>query len=60
MMRCGDLVQPLINLMRDKLLEAPLVHFDETVTQVLYTKKGSELKSVPLVLHVGSGCRTRS
>ena len=35
MMRCGDLVQPLINLMRDKLLEAPLVHCDETVTQVL-------------------------
>ncbi len=35
MVRCGDLVQPLINLMRDKLLEAPLVHCDETVTQVL-------------------------
>ncbi len=35
MVRCGDLVQPLVNLMRDKLLEAPLVHCDETVTQVL-------------------------
>ncbi|MET4693790.1 IS66 family transposase [Endozoicomonas lisbonensis] len=35
MVRCGDLVQPLINLMRDKLLEAPLIHCDETVTQVL-------------------------
>ncbi len=35
MVRCGDLLQPLINLMRDKLLEAPLIHCDETVTQVL-------------------------
>ena len=35
MVRCGDLVQPLINLMRDKLLEAPLIHCDETITQVL-------------------------
>ena len=35
MVRCGNLVQPLINLMRDKLLEAPLIHCDETVTQVL-------------------------
>ena len=26
MVRCGDLVQPLINLLRDKLLEAPVVH----------------------------------
>lgn len=35
MVRCGDLVQPLINLLRDKLLEAPVVHCDETVAQVL-------------------------
>lgn len=35
MVHCGDLVQLLINLMRDKLLEAPLIHCDETVTQVL-------------------------
>lgn len=35
MIRCGELVQPLINLLRDKLLEAPVVHCDETVVQVL-------------------------
>ena len=35
MVRCGDLVQPLINLLRDKLLEAPVVHCDETTVQVL-------------------------
>lgn len=35
MVRCGDLVQPFINLLRDKLLEAPVVHCDETTVQVL-------------------------
>ena len=35
MVRCGSLIQPLINLMRDRLLEAPLIHCDETRTQVL-------------------------
>ena len=35
MIRCGELVQPLINLLRDKLQEAPVVHCDETVVQVL-------------------------
>ena len=44
MVRCGDLVQPLINLMRDKLLEAPLVQCDETVTQVL-NEQGKTAKS---------------
>lgn len=44
MVRCGDLVQPLINLMRDKLLEAPLIHCDETVTQVL-NEQGKTSKS---------------
>ena len=44
MVRCGDLVQPLINLMRDKLLEAPLIHCDETVTQVL-NEEGKKAQS---------------
>ena len=35
MVRCGELVQLLINLLRDKLLEASVVHCDETVVQVL-------------------------
>ena len=34
MMRAGELVTPLINLMRDKLLESPLVFCDETPVQV--------------------------
>ncbi len=34
MIRAGELVTPLINLMRDKLLEAPLVFCDETPVQV--------------------------
>lgn len=33
--RIGQAVQPIINLLRDVLLEAPLVHGDETVLQVL-------------------------
>jgi transposase len=35
MIKCGELVQPLINLMQDQLLSRPLVHMDETVVQVL-------------------------
>lgn len=35
MIKCGELVTPLINLMRDQLLEAPLVFCDETAVQVL-------------------------
>lgn len=41
MIKCGTLVTPVINLMREKLLEAPLVYCDETVVQVL---KGTEKK----------------
>ena len=33
--RVGQAVQPIINLLRDHLLEAPLVHGDETQVQVL-------------------------
>lgn len=35
MIRGGELVQPLINLLRDGLLEGPLIHCDETRVQVL-------------------------
>ena len=35
MIRIGELVQPLINLLRDKLLDAPVIHCDETTVQVL-------------------------
>jgi transposase len=35
MIKCSTLVQPLINLMEDKLLEQPCVHMDETTMQLL-------------------------
>ncbi|MEH6359070.1 MAG: IS66 family transposase [Pseudomonadales bacterium] len=33
--QCGDHLQPLINLMRDQLLDSPVIHCDETRLQVL-------------------------
>lgn len=35
MIKCGILVQPLINLLEDKLSEQPYIHVDETTVQVL-------------------------
>ncbi len=35
MIRCGTLVQPLINLLREHALERPVIHMDETPLQVL-------------------------
>lgn len=35
MVQCGDLVQPLINLLRDRLLESACIRMDETTVQVL-------------------------
>lgn len=35
MVECGERVQPLINLLRDQWLDAPLKHMDETTVQVL-------------------------
>ena len=34
-MQCGNHLQPLVNLLRDRLLESPVVHCDETRLQVL-------------------------
>ncbi|AJE22284.1 IS66 family transposase [Azotobacter chroococcum] len=33
--RCAGQLQPLLNLMRDRLLESPVIHCDETRVQVL-------------------------
>ena len=33
--QCGEHLQPLLNLMRDLLLESPVIHCDETRVQVL-------------------------
>jgi transposase len=35
MITCGERVQPLINLLADRLREAPYLHLDETTLQVL-------------------------
>ncbi len=35
MVKCGDLAQPLINLLHERLLEQPVIHMDETPVQVL-------------------------
>lgn len=35
MIKCGSLIQPLINMMQDKLYEQPCIHVDETTLQVL-------------------------
>ena len=35
MIQCGELIQPLINLLQDQLLARSLVHMDETTLQVL-------------------------
>ncbi len=35
MIKVGELLTPLINLMQDKLLSGPLIHMDETTGQVL-------------------------
>lgn len=35
MIRCGELIQPLINLLLEKALEHDLLHMDETIVQVL-------------------------
>nr|CRH06508.1 Transposase [Candidatus Magnetococcus massalia] len=35
MIRCGQLVQPLINLLRDRMLESGVIQMDETSVQVL-------------------------
>lgn len=35
MIKCGDLIQPLINLLEDRLIAYPVIHCDETTVQVL-------------------------
>lgn len=35
MIKCGELIQPLMNLIHERMLEQKLLHMDETVVQVL-------------------------
>ncbi len=35
MLKCGELIQPLLNLLDEQLLSNPIIHCDETTVQVL-------------------------
>ncbi len=55
MIRCGELVQPLVNLMTERILEQPWVHMDETPVQVLKEPgKTAQSKSYMWVLGAGA------
>jgi transposase len=58
MVRCGELVQPLINLFRDRLLESTYVCMDETTVQVL-KEPGKSPQSKSFVWVQQSGERER-
>ena len=46
MIKCGELIQPVINRLEERLLAAPFVHMDETPVQVLNEAgKSAESKS---------------
>lgn len=51
MVKCGELTQPLINLLHDRLLDQPVVHLDETPLQVLSEpNKSAQSKSYMWVM----------
>lgn len=54
MIKCGELVQPLINRFEDQLLSQPFIHMDETPVQVLNEAgKPAESKSYMWVRSAG-------
>jgi transposase len=44
MIKAGELIQPLINLLQDRLFDYPVLHCDETTVQVL-KEPGKEARS---------------
>ena len=58
MVRCGALVQPLINLLRDRLLESHYLRMDETTVQVL-KEPGKTAQSTSYLWVQQSGERER-
>jgi transposase len=58
MVRCGVLVQPLINLLRDRLLESAYLRMDETTVQVL-KEPGKTAQSTSYLWVQQSGERDR-
>ena len=56
MVKCGELVQPLINLLTDHLHQQPYLHVDETTLQVLNEPgKSAQSKSYMWVMLISSG-----
>lgn len=54
MIKCGELIQPLINCFEEQVLSQPFIHMDETPVQVLNEKgKPAESKSYMWVRHAG-------
>lgn len=54
MIKCGELIQPLINCFEEQVLSQPFIHMDETPVQVLNEKgKPAESKSYMWVRHGG-------
>lgn len=58
MVRCGELVQPLVNLLRDRLLESGYLRMDETTVQVL-KEPGKTAQSTSYLWVQQSGERNR-
>ncbi len=54
MIRCSHLLQPVFNLMQERLLEAPILHMDETRVQVL--KRGRKNPAKPKLYVVDAQC----
>ena len=56
MVQSGDVVQPLINLLRERMLEGSYIHCDETTVQVLKEPgKSAQSKSYMWVQSSGTG-----
>jgi len=54
MIKCGELIQPLINCFEEQVLSQSFIHMDETPVQVLNEKgKPAESKSYMWVRHAG-------
>ena len=54
MIRCGKLVQPLINRLTEQILEAPVIGMDETTVQVL-DEPGKPARSTSYMWVMGAG-----
>jgi transposase len=54
MVQCGDLLQPVINLLRERMLEGSYVHCDESTVQVL-TEPGKSAQSKSYIWVQASG-----